>query len=252
MDACARTSIDDPLLIIIVDVSNRRDDRLTMDNLLCLPLPTYQEFVSIPKEIGDRSEMLRWALRRYSSETAKHTREFHREWARFDRCAADPERMNKFILKEWIESDDRYAPRLGLGSDHRYGPSPMNLANALDDIIGIRNPDLIRSLRSYDGPLTMSTLLHFPVTKRATTVDVSREVGVKYFNFGTHLLQDETGAHISALELEHHQNSERINQCILGEWLGGKGRPVSWATLVEVLNIIEKGELAKSIEDKYM
>jgi hypothetical protein len=99
----------------------------------------------------------------------------------------------------------------------------------------------------------MSIICNFPVTtKNIITANIPRKVGIKHFDFGTHLLQDTTGTFIRSLEVELSLNSERINQRILQLWLDGEGRPVSWATLVEVLNIIQKGELAKQIEDNYV
>ena len=97
----------------------------------------------------------------------------------------------------------------------------------------------------------MDTLLNFPaeVTKSA---NIPREVGVKYFDFGIHLLQDPTGAHLYDLEHKLSKDGEEINKHILMEWLSGKGRPVKWNTLVEVLFIIRMGELAKQIYQKYI
>ena len=45
-------------------------------------------------------------------------------------------------------------------------------------------------------------------------------------------------------------NSEQINQEILEQWITGKGEePVTWATLVEVLQDVELTELASDIAD---
>ena len=101
--------------------------------------------------------------------------------------------------------------------------------------------------------LTMSNLLKFPYERKFTkSANIPREVGVKYFDFGTHLLQDPTGAHLRDLEHQLSKDGEEINRHILTEWLSGEGRPVTWATLVEVLNIIGMGELAKQIEVSYV
>ena len=101
--------------------------------------------------------------------------------------------------------------------------------------------------------LTMNNLLNHPYEGEVTkSANIPREVGVKYFDFGTHLLQDPTGTHLRDLEHQLFRNGEEINKHILTEWLEGKGRPVTWATLVEVLNIIGMGELAKQIEVRYV
>ena len=73
---------------------------------------------------------------------------------------------------------------------------------------------------------------------------------MNYFEFGTLLLEDTTGARISALEEELRHNAQNINRRIFQEWLSGGGRkPVSWETLIAVLEDIEMSELAKSIAD---
>ena len=259
--------------MIIVDEGNHLyDHHLTIRKLLHLPLSTYQEFVNIPREIGYRSRFLRYVLGLKTSvpvgihagsplivqsEAATgedcvhhHPKECLRlgeddlHWISQEQtrpsCLVDPElaeQSNRCIFKEWIESYSY--PKVSWNS----------LADALLKI-DIYD-DFVHSLRSCSCPLTMSSLLHFPVTK-VVTANIPREVGIKYFDFGTHLLQEVTGAHIRTLELELNQNGERINQRILQEWLSGGGRPVTWATLVEVLNIIDMGELAKKIKDKYI
>ena len=101
--------------------------------------------------------------------------------------------------------------------------------------------------------LTMINLLNFPCEEEVTkSANIPREVGMKYFDFGTHLLQDPTGAHLRDLEHQLFRNGEEINKRILTEWLSGEGRPVTWATLVEVLNIIGMGELAQQIKERYI
>ena len=80
-------------------------------------------------------------------------------------------------------------------------------------------------------------------------INIPREVAEKHMAFGVHLLQDDTGAHVCALECELGRNAELINSRIIQEWLNGRGRNVSWESLIEVLNIIEKGQLARIIEE---
>ena len=66
--------------------------------------------------------------------------------------------------------------------------------------------------------------------------------------FGPLLLEDSTGARVTNLENQHQRNAERINQEILREWLTGSGKkPVTWATLVEVLREIKLSTLADDI-----
>jgi hypothetical protein len=172
-----------------------------------------------------------------------------RPWSQYhtsdDELLADDEQFNFQILQQWITTLDTSQRTL------QAHPSSL-LAEALM-YVEVGNFDLLRCLKSYSGPLTMSIICNFPVTtKNIITANIPREVGIKYLEFGTHLLQDRTGAFIRSLEAEQNRNSELINQRILEQWLKGEGRPISWATLVEVLNIIKLGELAKQIEDKYV
>ena len=90
-------------------------------------------------------------------------------------------------------------------------------------------------------------ILSFP-SLDGTKVNLPREIGTKYFEFGVHLLEDKTGARITALEKEHGKNSENINIHIFSEWLsvGGK-QPLSWSTLITVLEDIGLNKLAKMV-----
>lgn len=75
------------------------------------------------------------------------------------------------------------------------------------------------------------------------------EVGAEYYDFGTYLLQDDTGARISILKYNHRDNCEAINREILQMWLGGVGlQPKTWAKLVEVLEKSGKSELGLKIK----
>lgn len=231
-------------------------DKVTMPKLLRLPVSS-TEFIDIPKVIGTHSDLLadilgiRYrpprddeALARESDRSKFYniiSSMFYHTSNHESLVPANKEQICCEILQEWITTFDR-------SRDTVY--YSIQLAYALR-CVGVKNFYLLDCLESYSGPLTMSIIRNFPVTTRLTT-NIPREVGVKYFEFGTHLLQDTTGAFIRSLEVELNRNSERINQHILEQWLKGEGRPVSWATLVEVLNIIEMGELAKKIEDNYV
>ena len=93
----------------------------------------------------------------------------------------------------------------------------------------------------------MPQLLNFKAGDH--NINIPREIGSKYQNFGALLLQERTLAHIYDLEHQYHRNGEEINRRILHEWLKGRGRkPTTWATLARVLHDIEKGELAAKLE----
>ena len=48
---------------------------------------------------------------------------------------------------------------------------------------------------------------------------------------------------------EHRENAARITLEILRLWIGEKGKPLSWNTLINVLNDIGLGTLASDIKD---
>jgi len=43
-------------------------------------------------------------------------------------------------------------------------------------------------------------------------------------------------------------NAQQINLEILSQWIGGKGKPLSWDTLINVLKAIGLGTLASDIQ----
>ena len=105
-----------------------------------------------------------------------------------------------------------------------------------------------RSTNSLNLTPTVPDLLHFRAVGDRY-INIPREVGTKYQNFGALLLLDNTTAHVDALAHELRWNAEGINLRILQEWLVGKGKePKTWATLVKVLNDIEMGELAHLVQ----
>ena len=65
------------------------------------------------------------------------------------------------------------------------------------------------------------------------------EVGVKYKLLSNSLLKNKNGNIAKSLEKEHGKDAEDINYEIFRRWLEGGGLvPVSWATLIDVLEDI--------------
>lgn len=80
---------------------------------------------------------------------------------------------------------------------------------------------------------------------------ISVEVGDKYREFGTFLLEDRDGAKVQAIQNRCHLDPLRINCEIMISWLQGEGRqPVTWATLIQVLRDIDMNALAEDIEER--
>ena len=94
---------------------------------------------------------------------------------------------------------------------------------------------------------TLPELLNFSAKK----LNIAVQVGAKYLQFGIFLLEDKNGAIVYALEKEYMKNSEEINMAILQKWLKDGVKPVTWSTLVTVLQNIEMKELANDIETHF-
>ena len=95
---------------------------------------------------------------------------------------------------------------------------------------------------------TLPVLLKFK-TSSGSTVNIVEQIGTHYSTLGPLLLNDDTGALISAITNQHHHNAVAINQEILTQWLQGRGKlPVTWCTLVDVLRDVGLSELTEMIQ----
>ena len=84
---------------------------------------------------------------------------------------------------------------------------------------------------------------------RQRTINIPREIGLKYRQFGIFLLNDPNGIRVHNMEHKHREDAEQINTEILREWATGRGKtPVTWKTLTEVLRDIELCTLADEIK----
>ena len=95
---------------------------------------------------------------------------------------------------------------------------------------------------------TLRELLCFPIIP-GRKVNLIEKIGPDYFIFGVLLLEDD-GGQIVAFEKEQMKNAVDICRQIFMWWLKGKGKqPVTWSTLVTVLQEIDLNQLAKNIAD---
>ena len=84
---------------------------------------------------------------------------------------------------------------------------------------------------------------------RKRTINIPREIGSNYSQFGILLLNDPNGTRVSNIEDKHRRDAVQINTEILREWATGRGKqPVSWEILTEVLCNIGFGALASEIK----
>ena len=91
-------------------------------------------------------------------------------------------------------------------------------------------------------------MLCFP-GKGGAKINIPQQTGTKYFQFGVQLLHDETGKEIDAVVSKCWEDAEQINLEILNLWVRGKGKPLSWDVLINVLNDVGQGTLASDIKD---
>ena len=89
-------------------------------------------------------------------------------------------------------------------------------------------------------------MISFPTS--SGSLNLAQEIGTNYSMLGVFLLEDINGELIASIESELQRNAVNINCRVFRLWLSGKGRqPVSWATLVTVLQNMGLKELAKKI-----
>ena len=88
--------------------------------------------------------------------------------------------------------------------------------------------------------------------KNGEKINVLEKIGVKYFDFGVLLLNDKDGCKVSAIEYKNMREAKSILTDIVKLWLQGVGRPVSWKTLVEVLEDIGLHRLSEDIQSLFL
>ena len=92
----------------------------------------------------------------------------------------------------------------------------------------------------------MLKILSFPGKNKS--ISIPKEVSTNYTMFGIILLNDETGAEVRKITTRYHEDADQINLEILRQWIEGKGKPLSWDVLIDVLKVIGLSNLAKDID----
>ena len=97
------------------------------------------------------------------------------------------------------------------------------------------------------GIPTLREFISFPMA--SGRMNLAQKIGTAYENFGIFLLEDDGGDRTDAIIRELDRRAEDINKRIFRLWMKGEGlQPVSWATLVGVLQDIGLNTLAGDIE----
>lgn len=103
--------------------------------------------------------------------------------------------------------------------------------------------------RSLDDTPTLPKILFFE-TSEGRKVKILEEIGSRYKDFGMLLLDDELGAVTEYIASAKQNNVAEINREILSRWVEKEGKlPVTWATLIGVLEDIGRSGLAQKFKD---
>ena len=98
-----------------------------------------------------------------------------------------------------------------------------------------------------DTPITETMKPSLP---KLLDFNIPEKVGSNYYNFGIFLLNDEDGCLLDVIENDCLQKCERIIRKILSKWIQGRGKPVTWSALIDVLRRCNLNELADHIREK--
>ena len=96
---------------------------------------------------------------------------------------------------------------------------------------------------------TLPLLLSLPLSSEER-IRLPEVIAGEYLQFGIYLLNDYDGALIRVIEENNSDVKKRVIE-ILGEWVRGRGREVTWAALADALVLIDLVEIAGAIMEKY-
>ena len=91
-----------------------------------------------------------------------------------------------------------------------------------------------------------------PSLPKLLDLGVVEKIGTKYENFGTFLINDDTGVLVDAIKHDCLGKTHQITRKILQEWLAGNGEPVTWACLVQTLHRCNLNALADEIQQQHL
>ena len=101
----------------------------------------------------------------------------------------------------------------------------------------------------FDAPATETEKPSLP---KLLDLEVVKNIGTKYEDFGTFLLKDDKGVLVDAIKHDCLGMTHGITRKILQEWLAGKGEPVTWACLVKTLHRCKLNTLANEIQQQHL
>ena len=90
-------------------------------------------------------------------------------------------------------------------------------------------------------------------TRKGETVNIIEHLAPQWKQFGLYLDFDHTGSHLDLIEAEHAHEPHRVVACcreMFKHWLEGNGvQPVTWRTLIELLDHCNERFLVEQIKD---
>lgn len=72
------------------------------------------------------------------------------------------------------------------------------------------------------------------------SIRIMKSIGANYDELGTYLLNDDNGQLLKTIKTDANGDVMEINRRIFHDWLAGKGKQVSWKTLVYALKEISQ------------
>lgn len=96
---------------------------------------------------------------------------------------------------------------------------------------------------------TLPKLIRFKA-KNGSTMNIMKRIGADYQSLGILLLNDDDGSVTGQIVSQFQLNGYNITQEILKRWIQGQGeKPVTWGTLIGVLEDIGLSVLANEIKE---
>ena len=123
---------------------------------------------------------------------------------------------------------------------------PPSQTQFLPQLVGI-------SLTLFHLHCSNATLLLYsdwtPSLPELFQLKIPQQVGPHYKIFGTFLLNDKTGSQVDNIRRACLGDPKDIVVSILQEWIAGRGRPLTWETLIKTLRDCDLNPLADEVED---
>ena len=132
------------------------------------------------------------------------------------------------------------------------------MINPIESLQSLLLPIVVLSCNHSILRVTSNILFHYyffhitgerPSLPELLRLEIPQHVATKYESFGILLLNDETGSRVDSIVDDCRGISERITTKILKEWIAGRGKPLTWSSLIETLRQCQLTEVAAHIHD---